>query len=133
MSTFFPTSLQMCVWGEGRALSAHSAPHVFARHPTFLPEPAFRIYPIPALALLCTRLYSYSRSSLFRVMAWAARARGPCCVKWYPKRTIEGHCSSTVAISISTASPGHWRWRRKGGSYQMCMVFTTPVHGPLGS
>lgn len=25
---------------------------------------------------------SYSRSSLFRVMAWAARARGPCCVKW---------------------------------------------------
>lgn len=22
---------------------------------------------------------------------------------------MEGHCSSTVAISISTASPGHWR------------------------
>lgn len=56
-------------------------------------------------------VYSDSRSSLFRVMAWAARARGPCCVKWYPKRTIDGHCSSTVAISISTASPGHWRWR----------------------
>lgn len=42
------------------------------------------------------------------MMAMAARARGPCCVKWYPKRTTEGHCSSIVAISISTVSPRRW-------------------------
>lgn len=81
------------------------------------------------------RVYNYSRSSLFRVMAWAARARGPCCVKWYPKRTIDGHCSSTVAISISTASPGHWRWGMGGGVTAISYVwqFTTLAHGPLGS
>lgn len=103
----------------------YSAPHVCLR-----PSICHQVCPgdlhISARPSPPHRAYSYSRSSLLRVMALAARARGPCCVKWYPKRTIDGHCSSTVAISISTASPGHWRWRWRGESHQIYMA----VHQP---
>lgn len=123
MPTPSPLLLYRCVSREGLfclpAISSTCLPPPKHLSPGVLSGPALSSHGV----------YSYSRSSLFRVMAWAARARGPCCVKWYPKRTMDGHCSSTVAISISTASPGHWRWRTDGGMKAIRNVWQA-VHHP---
>lgn len=43
--------------------------------------------------------------SLFFVIAAAALARGPCCVKWYPNLRILVFSSSILAISTSARVP----------------------------